>query len=634
MLKNKTGFTLVELLAVIVILGIITLIAVTKVIPRSNSAKKKAFLDEAKVYFKASDEIDLYNDNSTKCINVSELNSKYISKADNNYSGCMYVYPDGSTKLNLTNGKYYIVTTGDITEQDIIDTKPNDFISSCSDNSKTYSITYDLDGGTVSPANPTSYKSNTDTITLNNPTKAGYTFIGWSSKNLINFNVPQTTLNGLTASAVNNEIEVSGTNTKKNGAYGIIHWRSPFILKTGTNYTLSVDKSIPNLYFQINCMKTTGNETGVWSVKNSTTSYKTRVPSDCAYFSLAFLGVYKEAESMDMRFKVQLEEGDASTDYQDYMTPTMSAKIYRGSVGNKKFIANWEDANGNYTITYNLDGGTLSENNPTTYNVNTPTFTLNNPTKEGKLFIGWSEGTSNTLLQTVTIPQGTVGNKTYIAHFVGEKSTITYNYNITSEQSVNYQSYIDTGFIPDTNYDFSLAAKMRINTASKRYLLFGNYPAASHINLEINTSNKSRIYITKGRNIDKVGTVVVPTGQDFDLKFDYTALTYTYFFRLSNGNFTADISGESDNIKDTVMPSSLRIGNDYRSTSTFSTYTVKDIVIKRAYPYNNTLSDLPVVVRPGYTFDGWYTAASGGSKVTTSTKVTRDVTYYAHYTAS
>ena len=230
-MKSKKGFTLIELLAVIVLLTVITLIAVTKVIPRSSSVKKKAFIDEAKVYFKASDEIDLYNDNNVACLNVSELNSKYVSKADNSYSGCMYVYPDGKTTLNLTNGKYYVVTNGDISESDITETKPSNFITSCSDNSKSYTITYDLDGGTVATANPTTYTSNTDTITLNNPTKAGYNFVGWSSKNLLNFNVPQTTLNGVTASAVNNEITISGTNTKKNGAYGLIHWRSPFLLK-------------------------------------------------------------------------------------------------------------------------------------------------------------------------------------------------------------------------------------------------------------------------------------------------------------------------------------------------------------------------------------------------------------------
>ncbi len=46
-----------------------------------------------------------------------------------------------------------------------------------------YTITYDLDGGTVSD-NPSSYTVESDNITLNNPTKEGYTFTGWSGTDL------------------------------------------------------------------------------------------------------------------------------------------------------------------------------------------------------------------------------------------------------------------------------------------------------------------------------------------------------------------------------------------------------------------------------------------------------------------
>ncbi len=41
---------------------------------------------------------------------------------------------------------------------------------------------------------------------------------------------------------------------------------------------------------------------------------------------------------------------------------------------------------------------------------------------------------------------------------------------------------------------------------------------------------------------------------------------------------------------------------------------------------------LPVPARDGYAFDGWFTAASGGTQVTASAVVTENVTYYAHWT--
>ncbi|MBR6049792.1 MAG: InlB B-repeat-containing protein, partial [Clostridia bacterium] len=47
----------------------------------------------------------------------------------------------------------------------------------------TYSIGYTLNGGTVSGTNPTSYNVTTNTFTLKNPTKTGYTFTGWTGSN-------------------------------------------------------------------------------------------------------------------------------------------------------------------------------------------------------------------------------------------------------------------------------------------------------------------------------------------------------------------------------------------------------------------------------------------------------------------
>ena len=49
-------------------------------------------------------------------------------------------------------------------------------------NPLTYNITYNLGGGTVT--NPTSYTVESDAITLKNPVRTGYTFIGWSGTGL------------------------------------------------------------------------------------------------------------------------------------------------------------------------------------------------------------------------------------------------------------------------------------------------------------------------------------------------------------------------------------------------------------------------------------------------------------------
>ena len=43
---------------------------------------------------------------------------------------------------------------------------------------------------------------------------------------------------------------------------------------------------------------------------------------------------------------------------------------------------------------------------------------------------------------------------------------------------------------------------------------------------------------------------------------------------------------------------------------------------------------LPKATKKGYTFKGWYTAKSGGSKISASTKVAKNVTYYAQWKAN
>ena len=66
----------------------------------------------------------------------------------------------------------------------------------------TYQITYDLDGGTVAKANPTSYTKDTATFTLNNPTKSGYTFEGWVGTGLSEATKTVTIVKGSTGNRV------------------------------------------------------------------------------------------------------------------------------------------------------------------------------------------------------------------------------------------------------------------------------------------------------------------------------------------------------------------------------------------------------------------------------------------------
>ena len=84
LLKNKKGFTLVELLAVIVVLAIIMVIATTQIGNAISRARSNSFIDSYKMVEKqlktyiASDETEkILCDNTADCLKNYDLSSDY-----------------------------------------------------------------------------------------------------------------------------------------------------------------------------------------------------------------------------------------------------------------------------------------------------------------------------------------------------------------------------------------------------------------------------------------------------------------------------------------------------------------------------------------------------------------------------
>ena len=103
-----------------------------------------------------------------------------------------------------------------------------------------------------------------------------------------------------------------------------------------------------------------------------------------------------------------------------------------------------------YSISYNLDGGTVTNENPTTYTEDTEDFTLNNPTKEGYIFTGWTGSNGEKTQENVTISKGTVGNKTYKANWV-KAYKVTFNGNGGSSTTKVYKENESLGTLPSTS---------------------------------------------------------------------------------------------------------------------------------------------------------------------------------------
>ena len=68
------------------------------------------------------------------------------------------------------------------------------------------------------------------------------------------------------------------------------------------------------------------------------------------------------------------------------------------------------------------------------------------------------------------------------------------------------------------------------------------------------------------------------------------------------------------------------------ATVTFDATGGSVIPVTKSVTTGSAVGTLPVPFRNLYTFDGWYTTASGGTKVSASTTVSGNVTYYAHWT--
>ncbi len=160
-------------------------------------------------------------------------------------------------------------------------------------------------------------------------------------------------------------------------------------------------------WYKFNTTETVNGETIYYWTNEACTSplsgYKITVPTKTGY---TFGGYYTATNG----------GGTQYVDANGYCVNNLYAKV----AANSTLYAKWTPIN--YSISYNLDGGSVS-GNPTSYNADTATFTLNNPTKAGNEFLGWTGSNGTTPQTTVTIEKGSTGDKSYTANW--KKTTFT-----------------------------------------------------------------------------------------------------------------------------------------------------------------------------------------------------------------
>jgi len=106
------------------------------------------------------------------------------------------------------------------------------------------------------------------------------------------------------------------------------------------------------------------------------------------------------------------------------------------------------------------------------------------------------------------------------------------------------------------------------------------------------------------------------------------ARTYTLTYNTGGGS----VSSSRKTVSATFKNWNTKINGTGTSYNSGSRYTSNSAATLYAQWGNPTAGTLAEPTRFGYLFDGWYTAAKGGTKITSSTTISGNMTLYAHWT--
>lgn len=250
-------------------------------------------------------------------------------------------------------------------------------------------------------------------------------------------------------------------------------------------------------------------------------------------------------------------------------------------------------------------------------------------------FAGWYNGTtkvsSNTSYTFAVTANISLTAKFTIKTFTTTTANSTGGTASVNKSSVEYGGSAIWTATPSTGYNFSKWS----NGSTTNPLIVSNITANTHITPIFVLKSYTVTWNPNGGTVDPTSTTKTHGSTLGTLPTPTRAadVQYTYTFK---GWFTATTGGTQISASTTVTGNVTYYAHwtaAKRSyTATFngnggSTPSPSSITKE----YNTALGTLPTCTRTGYTFLGWYTASSGGTKISTTTVVTKDITYYAQW---
>ncbi|MBR1907084.1 MAG: InlB B-repeat-containing protein, partial [Clostridiales bacterium] len=198
------------------------------------------------------------------------------------------------------------------------------------------------------------------------------------------------------------------------------------------------------------------------------------------------------------------------------------------------------------------------------------------------------------------------------------KSQITYFVHSSKWDSVN-NSYVVNPSISWSVYSNQEIKEGKVVLAKTATLSGATMDNVSTVGIDIYNSNNSLIK-SKEEVPNRSGHTYVDIWYDLSSELGLsitpgTAYKYSFWVKINGKKY--------ESTRETVTcPPVYTVKFDSQGGSSVSQMTVGK---------NQSISTLPTSTRSGYVLDGWYTAVSGGTKLTTSTKITGNITYYAHW---
>lgn len=537
---------------------------------------------------------------------------------------------------------------------------------------KSYTVTWNANGGTVSPASVS--KTHGSTLgTLPTPTRAAtaeysYTFAGWFT-------------------AASGGTQISSTTTVTGNVTYYAHWtatkRSYTATFNGNGGSTPSPSSITKKYNTAlgtlpTCTRTGYTFLGWYTASSGGTKISTTtvVTKDITYYAQWSINNYTltfnpnggtvTPTSKDLEYNSAYGTLPTPTRASDAQYTYTFAGWYTAATGGTQvtattkmaakdttIYAHWTSNTRSYTVSYQTTYGTLNRTSQSVAYNSKGSCTLTMPDNTAEftyMFVGWytaANGGGTKVGSELTLETPAIkGTVTYYAYVTRSTRSYTHTFNANGGGTVSpttitkaYNTALGTlPTVSRTGYTFvgwfdtSATSGGTQATTTTKVTGSKTWYARWSINSYTFTFDKnggntpSSTIITKKYNT-AVGTLPTCTRSADN--------TYTYAFA---GWFDTSASSGGTQLTTTTKVTSNKTWYA-RWTPTYKNYTVTwdgnggtPSKSSSSFHYNNALGTLPTATRTGYIFKGWSTSKTGTVNVSTTTKVTANVTYYAVWT--